>query len=89
MLSITWQRILIAKFDYVYIAPPQFNGLWKDALITIDSNPEWLSDDAWVIVQIHPVEYESLDMKHLCEFDIRSYGSTMLIFYQTDIPEHL
>jgi 16S rRNA (guanine966-N2)-methyltransferase len=70
------------QFDYVYIAPPQFNGLWKQALIVIDSKSEWLSEDAWVIVQIHPIEYELLQTTRLNEFDVRSYGSTMLIFYQ-------
>lgn len=72
------------KFDYVYIAPPQFNELWKRALIRLDSKPDWLSEDAWVIVQIHPVEYELLNTNCLKEFDIRSYGSTMLIFYQIE-----
>jgi 16S rRNA (guanine(966)-N(2))-methyltransferase RsmD len=75
------------KFDYVYIAPPQYNGLWKQAIIALDSHPEWLSEDAWVIVQIHPVEYEKLGMHYLSEFDLRSYGSTMLIFYQIDVGE--
>jgi 16S rRNA (guanine966-N2)-methyltransferase len=70
------------KFDYIYIAPPQFKELWKQALFSIDSHPEWLSEDAWVIVQVHPAEYELLETHHLTEFDIRSYGSTMLVFYQ-------
>ena len=73
-------------FDYVYIAPPQYQGLWKQALLKIDANPGWLSEDAWVIVQIHPVEYEALeygdDLKVLEEFDQRDYGSTRLIFYE-------
>lgn len=73
------------QFDYVYIAPPQYKELWKQALILLDQTNNWLSQDAWVIVQIHPVEYESLEndrLNSLAEFDIRSYGSTMLIFYR-------
>jgi 16S rRNA (guanine(966)-N(2))-methyltransferase RsmD len=69
------------KFDYVYIAPPQYKGLWKQALQSLDRNPGWLSEDAWIIVQIHPREYEELSLDRLVEFDRRSYGSTLLVFF--------
>jgi 16S rRNA (guanine(966)-N(2))-methyltransferase RsmD len=69
-------------FDYVYIAPPQHKGLWKKALLLLEANPKWLSEDAWVIVQIHPVEFEELSLQNLEEFDRRNYGSTQLIFYR-------
>lgn len=78
-------RTINRRFDYVYIAPPQYKGLWKDALLMVDAHPEWLSKDAWIIVQIHPVEYEQLGagtvLQHLGEFDQRHYGSTLLVFY--------
>jgi 16S rRNA (guanine(966)-N(2))-methyltransferase RsmD len=70
------------KFDYVYIAPPQYKGMWKRALQLLDENPAWLVDDAWVIVQIHPKEVEPVSLKSLVEFDQRRYGSTVLIFYE-------
>jgi 16S rRNA (guanine966-N2)-methyltransferase len=70
------------SFEYVYIAPPQYKQLWKRALLSLDANPVWLADDAWVVVQIHPIEYEKVDLKHLAEFDQRKYGSTMLVFYE-------
>jgi 16S rRNA (guanine(966)-N(2))-methyltransferase RsmD len=74
------------RYEYIYIAPPQYQGLWKDALMRLDANPGWLAEDAWVVVQIHPVEYEELtpDVKlhSLQQFDKRDYGSTLLIFYQ-------
>lgn len=69
-------------FDYVYIAPPQYKNLWKQALLALDGQPEWLAEDAWVIVQIHPVEYEPQTLEHLVEFDQRKYGSTLLVFYE-------
>jgi 16S rRNA (guanine(966)-N(2))-methyltransferase RsmD len=73
-------------FDYVYIAPPQYKSLWKRALNAIDANPGILSEDAWVIVQIHPVELEPLTgddrLHNLVEFDRRQYGSTLLLFYE-------
>jgi 16S rRNA (guanine966-N2)-methyltransferase len=70
------------KFDYVYIAPPQYKGLWKNALLALDKCPDWLSEDAWVIVQVHPREYEAQQLQHLVEFDQRKYGSTLLIFFK-------
>lgn len=77
------ERLAQLEFDYVYIAPPQYKSLWKKALMSLDSNSIWLSQDAWVIVQIHPQEFETLELVHLMEFDRRTYGSTMLIFFGT------
>lgn len=71
------------QFDYVYIAPPQYAEMWSKALLLLDQNPGWLAADAWVIVQIHPIEYQSLTLQHLEEFDQRKYGSTLLVFYET------
>jgi 16S rRNA (guanine(966)-N(2))-methyltransferase RsmD len=70
------------QFDYVYIAPPQYKSMWSKALADLDSNPGWLSDNAWVIVQIHPVEYQSNTYTNFKEFDQRKYGSTLLVFYE-------
>jgi len=69
------------KFDYIYIAPPQYQRLWEKALLTVDEHTEWLAEDGWVIAQIHPNEYRPLALKHLEEFDQRKYGSTVLVFY--------
>ena len=69
------------QFDYVYIAPPQYQGLWSRALLALEANPDWLSEDAWVIVQMHPKEYQSLPLQKVEEFDQRKYGSTRLVFY--------
>jgi len=74
------------QFDYVYIAPPQYKELWEKAVLLLDDHPFWLSTDAWVIVQIHPVEYKKLELRHLDEFDQRKYGSTLLVFYE-HVPE--
>jgi 16S rRNA (guanine(966)-N(2))-methyltransferase RsmD len=68
------------QFDYVYIAPPQYKELWLRAVLSIDQKGGWLSKDAWVIAQIHPVEYQKLSLSNLEEFDQRSYGSTLLVF---------
>lgn len=68
-------------FEYVYVAPPQYQGLWIETLRVLDGGPGWLSDDGWVIAQIHPREYEEIALKHLSLFDQRSYGGVMFCFY--------
>lgn len=68
-------------YDYVFIAPPQYQELWAQALTGLDQNPGWLSPDAWVIVQIHPVEFKELPLANLELFDRRQYGSVLLLFF--------
>ena len=68
-------------FDYIYIAPPQYRGLWAQTLQVLDRDTAWLSEDAWVIAQIHPREYEAQVLEHLAFFDQRRYGGVMLCFY--------
>ena len=72
-------------FDYIYIAPPQYKEMWLRALLSIDANPDWLSEESWVVVQIHPNEFhghQELVLKTLEKFDQRKYGSTLLVFYE-------
>ena len=70
------------EFDYVYVAPPQYQQLWERVLQSLDVNSDWFSEDAWVVVQIHPIEYSPQALKRLHEFDQRRYGSTLLVFYE-------
>ena len=69
-------------FDYVYVAPPQYRGLWADTLSALDQTFSWLCEDGWVIAQIHPREYRALPLQVWVQFDQRTYGSVMLCFYQ-------
>jgi len=71
------------QFDYIYIAPPQYKGMWERAMQELDENPGWIKNDTWVIVQIDPIEYKELALKHLVEFEQRKYGNTLLVFYET------
>jgi 16S rRNA G966 N2-methylase RsmD len=66
----------------VYIAPPQYHGIWKKALMALDLNVSWLGSDAWAIAQIDPKEYEPLNLANLIEFDQRKYGTTLLVFWE-------
>ncbi len=68
-------------FEYIYIAPPQYQGMWVEALKRLDDHLDWLSDDGTAIVQIDPSEYEEPELSHLVEGEQRKYGQTLLVFY--------
>lgn len=72
-----------AAFDIVYVAPPQYQGLWADALTEIDTL-DVLEPGGLVIAQIHPKEFQELPLKRLSLEDKRKYGSTILCFYRAD-----
>ncbi len=69
-------------FDYAFIAPPQYFGLWSKMVLQIDNKVSIFSPNAWIIVQIDPKEYEKISLINLKEFDVRDYGSTRLVFYR-------
>jgi 16S rRNA (guanine966-N2)-methyltransferase len=71
----------LPAYDYIYIAPPQYKQMWLQALKIVDEKANWLVQDGWVIVQIHPVEYEEPNLGHLTEIDRRKYGSTLILIY--------
>jgi 16S rRNA (guanine(966)-N(2))-methyltransferase RsmD len=73
------------QFHYIYIAPPQYHETWSKALSALDRNSDWLTEDGWAIVQIHPKEYKSLPLKNFNEFEQRKYGSTLLVFFEKAI----
>lgn len=75
------QRYRGEPFDLIYIAPPQYQGLWLKALQIIDSRPELLAGYGTVIVQIHPKEETEVTLARLQAYDRRKYGSVMLIFF--------
>ncbi len=68
------------RFDLVYVAPPQYKDLWAKTLLALDGR-ELLADEGLIVVQIHPKEFGSLDLKSLQLADQRKYGSTLLCFY--------
>ncbi|MRS02596.1 16S rRNA (guanine(966)-N(2))-methyltransferase RsmD [bacterium] len=69
------------KYDYIYIAPPQYKEMWIKALQMVDQRLDLLTEDGWVVVQIHPVELADVTLSNLHEFDRREYGSTLVLFY--------
>lgn len=69
-------------FEVIFIAPPQYKGMWRKALELLDARPEWLLPDGIAITQIDPREYEEVPLKHLELYDQRRYGNTLLCFYE-------
>lgn len=75
-------------FDYIYIAPPQYQNLWLKTLQTLEKHPNWFPDGTTVIVQIDPSEYQPFESSVLEMDDRRTYGKTMLIFMSRKIEEN-
>lgn len=69
------------RFDFIYVAPPQYQQLWLKALQALDRHPEWIPVDTNVIVQIDPTEEVVVEFNHLELIDQRRYGNTLLLFY--------
>ncbi|MCC6801698.1 MAG: RsmD family RNA methyltransferase, partial [Anaerolineae bacterium] len=72
-------------YDFVYIAPPQYKGMWAAALQALEANPAWLHPEGSAIVQIDPTENEPLTLTRFAQYDERRYGNTLLLFLR---PEH-
>ena len=71
-----------APYDIIYVAPPQYQGLWRRTLEALDARPGWLAEGGLVVAQIHPREEEPLELAHLTLFDRRDYGSVRLLFFE-------
>jgi 16S rRNA (guanine966-N2)-methyltransferase len=71
-------------FDIIYVAPPQYQGIWLEVLRVVDKRPlAYLAPQGVVIVQIDPKEYEEPSLTRLQLYDSRTYGNTQLCFYET------
>jgi 16S rRNA (guanine966-N2)-methyltransferase len=69
-------------FEFVYIAPPQYQNLWLDSLLLLDQNPGHLQPDGVAVVQIDPHEKLDVNLKVLVPVDERRYGNTLLWFFE-------
>ena len=69
------------RFDVIYVAPPQYQELWAKTLLALEEHP-LLVPDGIIVAQIFPKEYHALPMQKYVLTDQRTYGSTMLCFYE-------
>jgi len=70
------------SFEVIYIAPPQYKGLWLETLQLLDEHPEHLVLDGLAVVQIDPQEKQDVVLKTLQPYDERRYGNTLLWFFE-------
>jgi 16S rRNA (guanine966-N2)-methyltransferase len=72
----------LGLFDVIYIAPPQYRGLWLRALQAVAARESgMLAEGGQIIVQIFPKEWSELTPANLALLDRRKYGSTALFFF--------
>jgi 16S rRNA (guanine966-N2)-methyltransferase len=76
--------LAMTQYDLIYVAPPQYKGLWAETLRALDDSA-LLAARGIVIAQIHPKEYTELALTNLELFDQRKYGSTLLCFYRSRV----
>lgn len=69
------------SFDLIYVAPPQYKGIWIEAMRLIAERPHLLRPNGQIIVQIDPKEYEQVELSAFSEKQQRKYGSTVLVFF--------
>lgn len=72
------------SFDLIFVAPPQYKGIWIEAMHTIAERPHLLNPTGQIIVQIDPKEYETLELQTLHESQQRKYGNTVLVFFSRE-----
>lgn len=75
-------------FDFIYVAPPQYQGLWLEVLRLLDRRlDKYLEDGGVVIAQIDPAELEAVALDNMVLSDQRRYGRTLLGFYVAELME--
>lgn len=76
------ERPNLRPFDLIYIAPPQYQGIWIKVVETVDKRPFLLTPTGQLVVQIDPREFQELPLQTLNLYDQRRYGNTVLCFYE-------
>jgi 16S rRNA (guanine966-N2)-methyltransferase len=69
-------------FEIVFVAPPQWLGLWVAALRRLDADPLWLAPDGIVVAQHDPKEAEEIVLENLEAYDSRTYGGVEFSFFK-------
>ena len=75
------KQVPAEHYDFIYIAPPQYKGIWLQVLYALDANPAWISPETAIIVQIDPSEETEQQFKNFEAYDQRRYGRTLLWFF--------
>ena len=80
--SLAYLATTDSQFDVIFIAPPQYQGMWVTALTAVAARQaKLLAPDGVIVVQIDPKEYKPFAHSSLILDRQKIYGSTMLCFY--------
>ena len=71
-----------APYELIFVAPPQWHGLWQRAVGLLDSQPGWLADGAVVVAQHDPAESTVLELDRLEATDERTYARVRFTFFR-------
>ena len=80
--AFSFLRRTTESFDLIYVAPPQYEGIWIETLRTLAERPEILTPQGMIVVQIDPKEYEPVALTAFSEDRQKKYGNTLLVFYR-------
>lgn len=72
-----------SPFDLIFIAPPQWRGLWARAVQLLDGRPGWLAAGTLVVAQHDPAESAALELRHLRPSGERTYGRVRFSFFES------
>ena len=68
-------------FDVIFVAPPQWRGLWTRAVQLLDQRPGWLAPDGVIVVQHDPAESTDVPLQHVRISGERTYGRVRFTFF--------
>lgn len=68
-------------FDVIFVAPPQWRGLWTRTVQLIDQRPGWLAPEGVIVVQHDPSESTDVPLQHLRMSGERTYGRVRFTFF--------
>jgi 16S rRNA (guanine966-N2)-methyltransferase len=75
-----------APFDVIFVAPPQWRGLWTRAVQLLDQRSGWLAPAGLVVVQHDPSETAELPLQQLQVAGERTYGRVRFTFFGHSQP---
>jgi 16S rRNA (guanine(966)-N(2))-methyltransferase RsmD len=68
-------------FDIIFVAPPQWHGLWIKAMTMLDERPGWVADGGLIVAQHDPKEDEDLPLERFERVRSKAYGGVQFGFY--------
>jgi 16S rRNA (guanine(966)-N(2))-methyltransferase RsmD len=68
-------------FDIVFLAPPQWQGLWDRTMRALDARPDIVAPDGIVVVQLDPKEIHDVPLARFERYDERRYSNVAFLFH--------